>query len=133
MPFHRGNAIRGTPQKVRISEHRATKNVPTPRLDDLCATPTPQDVLGTTAKYHPFSFTKYRAWKHTAGQDTDDEGEKDSLTPPRSPRASHRQRRPRRHSGSYHHIVAVQSMRAQLKTLDIANSGTLLPLDNAMQ
>jgi len=101
--------------------------------DKFCATPTPQDVFGTAAKYNPFALTMSGACQHTAGQDTDEEEEKDPLTPPRSPRASHRQRRPRRHSGSYHHIVAVQSMRAQLKTLDIANSGTLLPLDNAMQ
>ena len=102
-------------------------------LDLLCATPTPQDEFGTTSKYNPFTFTMSRTWKHTAGQDTDDEGEKDPLTPPRIPRASHQQPRRLRHGGSDHHIVAMQSMRAQPKTLDNANSGPRSPLRNAMQ
>jgi len=102
-------------------------------LDLFCVTRTPQDVFGATGKDYPFAFTMSRAWKHTACQDTDDEVETDLLPPPRSPRASHRQPRRRRHGGLYHHIIAVQSMRALLKTIENANSGPRSPFYNSMQ
>jgi len=51
----------GRHNRLAFASMERPRMSPRTGLDILCATPTPQDVFGTTATYNPFAFTKSKA------------------------------------------------------------------------